>query len=191
METAAARIRLIETTARLLQTQGYHNTGLNQIVSESAAPKGSLYHYFPGGKVDLAVAAIEHSARNTAQLLAALSMAQPTALLGVTAVIDHFIAEFESSAFQKGCPIATVTLEQAALDDQIQVACAAAYALWQRGLEAWLTALKVPNAAFLAEHLLVLIEGAMLLSRAQRDCAPLRRVRSGLRLLLNLSGSAA
>ena len=191
METAAARIRLIETTARLLQTQGYHNTGLNQIVSESAAPKGSLYHYFPGGKVDLAVAAIEYSARNTAQLLAALSMAQPTALLGVTAVIDHFIAEFESSAFQKGCPIATVTLEQAALDDQIQAACASAYALWQRGLEAWLTALKAPNAAFLAEHLLVLIEGAMLLSRAQRDCAPLRRVRSGLPLLLNLSRSAA
>ncbi|MDB5977045.1 MAG: TetR/AcrR family transcriptional regulator [Nevskia sp.] len=187
----AARTRLIETTARLLQTQGYHNTGLNQIVSESAAPKGSLYHYFPGGKVDLAVAAIRHSAAATAQQLAALSMAQPSALLGLTAVIDHFIAEFESSAFQKGCPIATVTLEQAALDDAIQAACAGAYALWQQGLEAWLTALKVPNAAFLAEHLLVLIEGAMLLSRAQRDCAPLRRVRSGLPLLLNLSGSAA
>ena len=191
METAAARTRLIETTARLLQTQGYHNTGLNQIVSESAAPKGSLYHYFPGGKVDLAVAAIEHSARLTAQQLAALSMAQPTALLGVSAVIDHFIAEFESSAFHKGCPIATVTLEQAALDDRIQAACAGAYALWQQGLEAWLTALKIPNAAFLAEHLLVLVEGAMLLSRAQRDCASLRRVRSGLPLLLNLSGSAA
>ena len=188
---AVARVRLIETTARLLQMQGYHNTGLNQIVTESAAPKGSLYHYFPGGKVDLAVAAIGQSARATAQRLGELCMAQPSALLGLTAVIDHFIAEFESSAFQKGCPIATVTLEQAALDDAIQAACARAYALWQQGLQAWLSALKVPNAAFLAEHLLVLIEGAMLLSRAQRDCAPLRRVRSGLPLLLNLSGSAS
>jgi TetR/AcrR family transcriptional repressor of lmrAB and yxaGH operons len=185
---SAARIRLIETTARLLQTQGYHNTGLNQVVAEAGAPKGSLYHYFPGGKVALAVAAIEHSAQQTALKLAELAMAQPDAVRGVAAVIDHFIAEFEASAYQKGCPIATVTLEQAALDDAIQAACARAYALWQQGLAAWLTALKVPDAGLLAEHLLVLIEGAMLLARAQRDCAPLRRVRSGLPVLLKLSG---
>ncbi len=185
METAA-RTRLIETTARLLQVQGYHNTGLNQIVAESAAPKGSLYHYFPGGKVDLVVTAIEHSARQTAQKLGELAAGQPSALLGLSAVVDHFLAEFESSAFQKGCPIATVTLEQAALDDAIQAACARAYTLWQQGLATWLTALKVPNAGFLAEHLLVLIEGAMLLSRAQRDCAPLRRVKAGLPRLLTL-----
>ena len=188
---AVARVRLIETTARLLQTQGFHNTGLNQIVAEAEAPKGSLYHYFPRGKVELAVTAIDHSAQQTARKLGELAMGQPDALRGLGAVIEYFIAEFESSAYQKGCPIATVTLEQAALDDAIQAACARAYALWQQGLAAWLTALKVPNAVLLAEHLLVLIEGAMLLSRAQRDCAPLRRVRSGLPHLLNLSGSAS
>lgn len=186
---AAARTRLVETTARLLQTQGYHHTGLNQIVAEAAAPKGSLYHYFPAGKVALAVAAIEHSARQTAQKLGQVAAAQPDPLLGLRAVIDWFIAEFESSAFQKGCPIATVALEQAALDDAIQAACAQAYALWQQGLAAWLTALKVADAEPLAEHLLVLIEGAMLLARARRDCAPLRRVRDGLPQLLKLSRS--
>lgn len=186
---SAARLRLIQTTARLLQTQGYHNTGLNQVVAEAGAPKGSLYHYFPGGKVALAVTAIEHSAQQTARILGELATGQPDAQRGLAAVIEHFIGEFESSAYQKGCPIATVTLEQAALDDAIQAACARAYALWQQGLAAWLSALKVPNAAALAEHLLVLIEGAMLLSRAQRDCAPLRRVREGLPLLLKLSGS--
>lgn len=186
-----ARTRLIETTARLLQTQGYHNTGLNQIVVESAAPKGSLYHYFPGGKVDLAVTAIDHSARLTAQRLGELCMGAGGVLAGLQAVIDHFIAEFESSAFQKGCPVATVTLEQAALDDAIQAACARAYALWQQGLQAWLTAHGVANAAFLAEHLLILVEGALLLARAQRDCAPLRRVRDGLPTLLKLPRSAS
>jgi TetR/AcrR family transcriptional repressor of lmrAB and yxaGH operons len=141
--------------------------------------------------VDLAVTAIEHSARQTAQVLGQLAAGQPSALAGLSAVIDHFIAEFESSAFQKGCPIATVTLEQAALDDAIQAACARAYALWQQGLAAWLAALKVPNAGFLAEHLLVLIEGAMLLSRAQRDCAPLRRIKAALPRLLSLPETAS
>jgi TetR/AcrR family transcriptional repressor of lmrAB and yxaGH operons len=186
-----ARTRLVETTARLLQLQGYHNTGLNQIVAESEAPKGSLYHYFPGGKVDLAVTAIEHSARQTAQRLGELCLAQPAPLQGLAAVIDHFIEQFESSAFQKGCPIATITLEQAALNEEIQAACGQAYALWQQGLQAYLEAHKVANAAFLAEHLLVLIEGALLLARARRDCAPLRRVKANLPVLLNLSRSAS
>ena len=51
------RERLIQATAELLQTQGYRNTGLNQILQHSQVPKGSLYHYFPGGKDALVVAA--------------------------------------------------------------------------------------------------------------------------------------
>ena len=82
---SVARLRLIETTARLLQVQGYHNTGLNQIVAEAEAPKGSLYHYFPGGKVALAVTAIEHSAQQTARILGELAMAQPDAQRGLAA----------------------------------------------------------------------------------------------------------
>ena len=46
----SARARFIETMAQLLERQGYYGTGLNEIVQHSGAPKGSLYHYFPGGK---------------------------------------------------------------------------------------------------------------------------------------------
>ena len=45
-----AKNRILITAARLFQQQGYHATGLNQIVVESGTPKGSLYYYYPGGK---------------------------------------------------------------------------------------------------------------------------------------------
>jgi TetR/AcrR family transcriptional repressor of lmrAB and yxaGH operons len=182
-----AKQRLIDTTARLLQTAGYHHTGLNQILAESGAPKGSLYHYFPGGKVALAVAALDQSAEQLAQTLGQLCLPHTQADAAVSAVIDHFIAELESSAYAKGCPVATTTLEQAALTPEIRDACARAYRLWQDGIEAYLVGvagLQKAQAAFLAESLLMLIEGALLLSKAQHDCDPLRRLKARLPMLI-------
>ncbi|TMQ10939.1 MAG: helix-turn-helix transcriptional regulator [Deltaproteobacteria bacterium] len=67
------RKKLVDTTARLLARQGYHATGLAEIVHESGAPRGSLYFYYPGGKDELACEALaQHGAAWAAQILAAL-----------------------------------------------------------------------------------------------------------------------
>ncbi|MFN5881268.1 MAG: TetR/AcrR family transcriptional regulator, partial [Burkholderiales bacterium] len=42
-----------------LRTRGYHGVGLNELLAAAQAPKGVLYHHFPGGKAELAVCAIE------------------------------------------------------------------------------------------------------------------------------------
>ena len=49
------RTRILETTALLLRQRGYHGTSLNDILSASAAPRGSLYFHFPGGKDQLVI----------------------------------------------------------------------------------------------------------------------------------------
>ena len=65
----STRDQFIETTCRLLEIQGYHATGLNQIIQESGAPKGSLYYHFPGGKEELAEEAIQRTGRKFAQII--------------------------------------------------------------------------------------------------------------------------
>ena len=67
--TALHKESLIRTAMRLFRRQGYASTGLNQILAESGAPKGSLYHYFPGGKEELAVAAVTLAGSMVKQLL--------------------------------------------------------------------------------------------------------------------------
>jgi len=56
------RTRMIETTARLLQHRGYHGTALSDILAASAAPRGSLYFHFPGGKDQLVIEATRAAA---------------------------------------------------------------------------------------------------------------------------------
>ena len=75
---AVHRQALVETAMRLFRRQGYASTGLNQILSESQAPKGSLYYYFPGGKEALAVAAVELAGSLLKDMLVRLSVERRT-----------------------------------------------------------------------------------------------------------------
>jgi TetR/AcrR family transcriptional repressor of lmrAB and yxaGH operons len=50
--------KFIETASRLFEVKGYNATGLNEILAESGAPKGSLYYHFPKGKEQLALESI-------------------------------------------------------------------------------------------------------------------------------------
>ena len=126
-----SRARFVETTAALLRRQGYHATGLAQVVEESGAPKGSLYFHFPGGKEELATAAIERSAQDLRGRLAALVGAAEDPAAAVRAVTTALADELEASRFQDGCPVATVALEAAAQVPALQAVCSAAYARWQ------------------------------------------------------------
>ncbi|HTD04053.1 TetR/AcrR family transcriptional regulator [Undibacterium sp.] len=179
-----ARDRLIQTTALLLQTQGYNSTGLNQVLQESGVPKGSLYHYFPGGKEDLAIAAIEQSALAVQSALQAIVGRHSGLPDSVSAAIDYFIGELESSQFSKGCPVATIALEQAGINARIQAACQRAYAAWQAALIALFETHGTPNAEQLADRLLMALEGGLILSRARRDCKALRQIKSELPIYL-------
>ena len=53
------RERILRAGLLLFQAQGYHATGLNEILARAEAPKGSFYHHFPGGKEALAVACVQ------------------------------------------------------------------------------------------------------------------------------------
>src|SRR4051812_34610685 len=124
METPPpTRDRLVETTARLVSTQGYAATGLSQILTESCAPKGSLYFHFPGGKEEMVAEAIRQLGVGVAQLLEAHLQNAATTALGLQALIRTFIAEVERSGYQRGCPVALTSLESSHASERLRNAC--------------------------------------------------------------------
>src|SRR6476620_11251818 len=132
------RDRMIETTGRLMRDQGFHATGLNQIVAEADAPKGSMYFHFPGGKVDLAAAAITEFADQLTSYLEHLGDKHATTADSVAAFIDATVRRMERSDFHSGCVLATVALETAADDARLGDACSAALTRWTDNIAAGL-----------------------------------------------------
>ena len=117
-----ARRRMVVTTAKLLQRQGYNGTGLNQIVAEAEAPKGSLYFHFPGGKEQLAAEAIAASAAYLDAGLRACERA--SALASLDLYVEEAAKLLERTDYAEGCPIATVILEVGTSSALIGKACA-------------------------------------------------------------------
>ncbi|WP_447005459.1 TetR/AcrR family transcriptional regulator [Saccharothrix isguenensis] len=172
------RQRMVRTAAELFRSQGYHATGLNQVLAEGGTPKGSLYFHFPGGKEELAVEAISLAGNDLRDALAAVLDAEPDPVKALAQALELLGEDLLASGFRKGCPIATVALDAAADSEPIRLACEEAYESWQSVIAA-----RVGDDG-LATVVLAAIEGALLLARTRRSLAPLRTVGARLGVLL-------
>lgn len=180
------RDRLVRSTARLFRRQGYGATGLNQVVAEAEAPKGSMYFHFPGGKEELAAAAIDDFAGRATDALVRVLAEGPTVADAVDRIFDADIGRLERTRFVEGCPVATVALDAAATHDSLARCVGGAFLGWIAPLaEALVDEGRSPEEAeSLATLVFASFEGALVLAKAQRSIEPMVRVRDQIHALL-------
>src|SRR5258707_13001435 len=79
------RERMVRSAAQLIRRKGVSGTGMREIVVEADAPRGSLQHYFPGGKEELVSDALlwmgDVAARRIKRSLSELKSRTPSTLL--------------------------------------------------------------------------------------------------------------
>ncbi len=170
------RDRLVQVSAALLQRQGLTGTGIKQILAEAHAPYSSLYHHFPGGKDELAAAAIRVSGAQYQALVEAVWDQAPDVLSAVGAIFDGAAQTLELTDFAVACPIATVALEVASTNEQLRVATAEVFDAWiASGAVRFESAgISPDNASMLALTLISLLEGAFVLSQSLKSVKPVR-----------------
>jgi TetR/AcrR family transcriptional repressor of lmrAB and yxaGH operons len=186
-----SRERILETAADLMQRQGYCATGLNDIVRESYSPKGSLYHYFPGGKEEIATEALQKAGNLFSISLREAIQTEGQVAKGVARFIQDYARQFAESGFEKGCPIATVTLETASQSSALQITTRNIFHNWCQTIidllvfEGWENAAARQMAIFIMSSL----NGALVLSRAAQNIEPLEIVASQIELLITRKGA--
>jgi len=165
--------------ARLLRDQGYTATGLAQVLAESGVSNGSLYYHFPGGKEDLAEAALEASGQTVADALTEALDGAPNVGVGVARFLD-MVGQLLSEDPCAGCPIAPTALEAPIIGPRLQAAAARCFQQWEALLAGRLRNDNWPEDAVLgaASVALTLIEGALLLARVTGEVSHLDHAKS-------------
>ena len=181
-----ARERLVRAAADLFQRQGYAATGLSEILARSRAPKGSLYHYFPGGKRDLALAAAEQAGAAFAERLNLHTSRSISAGAAIFAFAHELAGWLEASNHQRGCPIAMMALELAPRDSQMADALSAVFGDWEALIRERIEAdaIAPEAAARLARLTLCTLEGSLILARAARSAAPVLKAADDMAALI-------
>ncbi|NGO70188.1 TetR family transcriptional regulator C-terminal domain-containing protein [Streptomyces boncukensis] len=169
------RERIVRTTSRLMQRQGYDGTGIKQISREAGATLGSVYHFFPGGKQELAVAAIRHGDGEFADMLREVLAGEHTPEAAVAACVRSLVEGLRASDWADGCPVTATALGTAGRVPDIQQAAAEAFARW-RGLvfdKLKAAGIAEDDARELASTVISTLEGAELAAQVARSAEPL------------------
>jgi len=180
------RTAIIEAAARLFRRKGYAATGIHEIASLAGAPKGSLYHYFPDGKDEIAVEAVRFSGARVATTLRTLAEETTSAADLVRRYGTMVHGWMAQSGFRDGCPITTTLLETAPQLPGPTQAGREAFATWRGIIAAALTrdGHSAADARKVSTLVVAALEGALILTRVEGDGQAIADVTAALTKLL-------
>ena len=171
------RERMVFSAAQLIRRDGVAATGMREVAAHAGAPRGSLQHYFQGGKEQLVNEAVgwagRYAGKRIARFLEGLEEPTPSGLFA--AMVAQWTDEYAACGFAAGCPVAAATVDCVSADGSTREAVAAAFTTWRTPLAEALTGMCVPaaRAESLATLMISTLEGAILMSRAEQDARPL------------------
>ncbi len=183
---AKTRDQIIEKTCELLELQGYHATGLNQIIKESGSPKGSLYYHFPGGKEALAIEAIERVGQTVLRRIQDNLAQVDNPAEAVRQFILNIAVNVARSGYRAGGPITIIAMEMASSSDTLREACDRIYGQWQAAFAEKLHqgGIDTARADRIACLAIAAIEGGVILCRTGRSQTPLENAAEELALVI-------
>jgi TetR/AcrR family transcriptional regulator, lmrAB and yxaGH operons repressor len=173
----------VPTLLKLFRQFGYEGVTLSKISQATGLGKASLYHHFPGGKAEMAEAALAQTNQWLETsivpiLVGAASLkenrkAKPIdTFQSMCEEVNHFFNEGQNS-----CLWAVLELEQSS-DDLFHSQISWAFSQWIEAIaKVLITAgLDETLAKQRGEDAMIAIQGALILSHGLKDFAPFQRV---------------
>ncbi len=182
MKNNPTRDHLLDVATKLFHSQGYHATGLNQILKESGTPKGSLYHYFPNGKDQLVKEVVQSSSNRLVKDIQAHLDSDLNPVIAIQHYLDKMSQRFENLETPDKLdmpPFSLISLESAFANEEIRQVCQENYnqveQLYYKKIVA--SGVAQPEARALAVSICAAIEGVLMLSITKKSNEPIHMLR--------------
>jgi TetR/AcrR family transcriptional repressor of lmrAB and yxaGH operons len=158
---------MLDAAIELMRGFGLSGAGINDIVRESAAPKGSLYHFFPGGKMQIAEEALGIYAGRVAAFIDEALAGRRDNPERVRALFDAFARRVESADCRRSCAVGAVSLDLADDADRLRPTLRAALQTWSQVVARQIDLGDAERTRSFAGFVLTAIEGAYVRARAE------------------------
>ncbi len=170
MAQGDVRTKMVRGAAGLLATKGVEGTSFAEVLAVTGAPRGSIYHHFPGGKSELVHAALDLASSR------ALVVMEATRGRPAVEVVERFLGLWrqllDGSELTAGCAVVAVTV--AGPDVDLMEHAGTIFRDWTSHLTGLLVAggAAEAQAGQLAVLIIAAAEGAVALCRAERSREP-------------------
>lgn len=180
------RTRIVGATNELFRRRGYNGTALKDVTIAAEATTGSLYHFFPGGKVELTEATLRESGAAYLELFVSIAIEAGDIVTAVKAFFDGAADQLEETGFIDICPIGGVAREVASVDERLRRASADVFDSWLDSASYAFREAGLPDveARALAATMVASIEGGFVLARTKRDGDVLRAIGMNVQALV-------
>ena len=183
---------ILSAAKSLINTQGFKATSINDIMAASGVKKGTLYFHF-SGKEDLGKAILEQSRQESADFLEA-SLQGNTVAEKLNGYLDAVLRKHKQANFVGGCLIGNTALEMADCNPAFLETVQLTFHHWRNtlaeliaeGEETGQLTITLPPKQ-LALHMVAVIEGGIMMSRAGKKEDELRTCLDSLRHILGIA----
>ncbi len=181
----SSRDRMIDSAVALLRERGANAVTIDAVLGHSGAPRGSVYHHFPGGRDELVLEALNRSG-DTISAMLDRSLDAGDTTTAVRAFIRFWKRAMRESDYHAGCPIAGMAVDSHSPVTEAAAVVDSTFTRWHQRLVASLVddGYSRARARRLATTIVACVEGALLMCRAQRTTVPLDDVAQEIRVLL-------
>jgi AcrR family transcriptional regulator len=175
---------MVRSAASLIRKRGVTGTSFSDVLEDSGAPRGSIYHHFPDGKQQLAQEAIRWTSERV------LAHQRSCAATTAEGVLDCFIDMWRQTVLAShgaaGCVVAGVAVDTTRGEGTLMDTVRATFQSWVDLLSGQLEAVGISHerSVSIAIATLAGMEGALILCRAEGGVAPLERVAAELKRLV-------
>lgn len=180
----STRSRMLESAAEVLREKGAAGVTIDEVLTRSGAPRGSVYHHFPDGRTQLLTEALQFAGDSITAVI------DDAATHGCVALIRQFVAFWEltlaESNFVAGCPVVAAAIGSADEEPALITIAGDIFGRWRDALARTFVAdgFDDADAGSLAVTCIAALEGAVVLCRSLRSADPLHEVAQQIEFLI-------